>query len=421
MMKGYRFLALILSMIMIAGVISGCAPNMEDVVATVDGRPIYRWYYNLYLDKQLALHRQVTGVDYTRSENAEEYTKLKEILLDDLIGEAAALNKAEAAGFGTLSADEQSEIEQQYVEFYKQNIEAFMAQYGTDEQALRKAETDYNNWLKDNYLTPERIKENQRNSMILDKYYASISEYGEVSDEEIQEEYDAMLTKQTTENEKTNNAFFGDTPQSITVFYPEGYIEARIMTIPFATKDVGMINDASEAATNLASTVLGLITSSGEEADETKRKQADLDKALKAYSAALETGYSHIQSIADEAYAKLQSGKDWFEVVKETLPDDKNIDYYICPTSTNVDENVRDAAMELKNPGEYSSVIRTSEGLVVVYYVKSIEARTVPLEEVRDQIATSIKTLHTVNETSQIRMESAQQAENVVKYLDKLK
>lgn len=424
-MKKTKLLALVLAAAMIMGIFAGCSSNSDDVLATVGNQTVYRWYYQLYLNQSLEQYRQYTGVDLTRQEYAEQYASYKETLLEDLVGEAAALQKAIDEGYGELTAADEAEIDADYEEYYQQQIQSYMAEYGTDDAGRRKAEEAFDQWMKKNNLTPERIMTYiVRKEHILDKYYQSITAYGEVTEEEIQEAYDSYLETQKNGCEE-DPAYFGDNSPAVIVYYPEGYVRTKIMTIPFNTKDQTTIGEAAQAFQSAAAAVLSALEEAENDAENAvvKRKQNDMEKALNAYNNSVEKGYSNIMSAAEDVVARLDAGEAWSDVVADVLPDDFQSDWYISKDTTSVEETIRDAALELTEEGSHSDILKTGSGLTIVELEEFVEARTVPVEEVSEQIANLIRSSRTFSESTRIRLECVQEAEAkglVTRYLDRL-
>lgn len=424
-MKKTKLLALVLVVAMIVGIAAGCSTNMDDILATVGDQTVYRWYYQLYLNQSLDQYRQFTGIDMTRSEYAEQYASYKETLLEDLIGEAAALQKAIDLGYGELTAVEEAEIDADYEEYYQQQIQAYMAEYGTDDAGRRKAEERFDQWMKENNLTPERIMTYiVRKEHILDKYYQDITAYGEVTDEEIQESYNTYLETQKTNCEE-DPAYFGDNAQAVIVYYPEGYIRTKIMTIPFTTKDTTTISEAAQAFQTAASAVLSALEEANgdENSAIVKRKQSDMEKALEAYNNSLAKGYANLQSEAEDVIARLDAGETWEHVVSDILPDDMQSDWYISEDTTAVEAVICEAALALTEEGSHSGIIESGSGLTIVKLEEFVEARTVPMEEVSEQIANLIRSNRTFTESTRIRLECVQEFEAqglITRYLDKL-
>lgn len=424
-MKKTKVIALVLAVAMIMGIFAGCSSDSDDVLATVGDQSVYRWYYQLYLNQSLDQYKQFTGIDLTRPEYAEQFETYKVTRLEDLIGEAAALQKAIDLGYGELTAEEEAKIDSDYEAYYQQQIEAYMAEYGTDDAGRRKAEDQFDKWMKENNLTPERIMTYiVRKEHILAKYYQDITAYGEVTDAEIQAEYDTYLETQKT-NCEADPAYFGDNAQAVIVYYPEGYVRVKIMTIPFGSKDLVTIGESAQAFQTAASAVLAAMEEAGGDTESAvvKRKQSDMEKALEAYNNSLQKGYEGIKESAESVIARLDAGEAWEDVFAEILPGTMQSDWYICKDSTAYEANVRDAALALTEEGSHSEILETAEGLTIVKLEEFVEARTVPVEEVSEKIASLIRGNRTFNESTLIRMECVKEFDEkgmITRYLEKL-
>lgn len=408
-----------MALLLLVGMFAGCSQNMNDALATVDGRPIYRWYYQIYLDKQRAFYQQLTGIDLTRPEYIDQYKDYKKSRLEDLIGMAAALNKAEELGFGKLTAEQEAALDTEYERNYQQTIESYMQQYGTDASARRKAEQDYDNWLKQMNLTADRIRQDNRDNYVLDQYYASVTEYGEVTDEEIQKQYDSLLNTQKTEIDK-DPVYLSKHSGGVLVYFPEGYVRVHLIEIPFGEQSANTVKSAGNAMSNAAMAAVNAISTSGEDSADAKNKQAALEKAMNAYNSSLEKGYQELQSKADSALARLDAGESFDAVYADLFPNMSPKDYYLCDKSDVVDAAIIADALKLVAPGEHSGVIKTGSGLCIASLIEKVQARTVPVAQVRDMIASEIQSSRTFSEATKIRLQCVAEAKEIVRHLDKL-
>lgn len=400
--------------------VSGCANNENEVLAMVRDKPIERWYYELYVQQKLNLYQQYTGVDLTRPEYAEELKQHKINWLEDLIGEAASLCKAEDMGFGNLSPEEEAKLDNKYKTDYQQNVAAYMAKYGTDEAARRKAENEYDAWLKKNNLTSERIMKNERDLYIINKYFESLSSGSEITDEEIKAEYDDLLSTQKAACDE-DVSWFGDNPQVITVYYPEGYVNISRLIIPFREADYTKLTQSGSAAQAALVSLNKAVEEEGNDSPAAKRMQRDFEKAMSAYNNMLEKAYENIRPLADNAISMLDSGKSPESIAEELGQGISVSKSNVCEKTTSLNGEMVKAVMELDAVGKHTDVIRSEEGLSIAALNEFIQARTVTLEEISDKIRDNLLTMRAITESRLFKIDCISEYEDeIVRYLDKL-
>jgi hypothetical protein len=410
----------IAALILLSVSLAGCAKNENEVLAMVRDKPIERWYYDLYVEQKLNQYQQYTGIDLTRPENAEDLAKYKKNWLEDLVGEAAALCKAEDLGFGSLTAEEEAELDNKYKTEYQQNVEAYMAKYGTDEAARRKAENEYDAWLKKNNLTTERIMKNDRDIYVVNKYFLSLNEGKEISDEEIKTEYDNLLQTQKSACDE-DIGWFGDNPQVIPVYFPEGYVKVSRLQIPFKSADQTVLSQSGSAVQSAMTSLASAMAEDGEDSATAKRFQSDFDKAMTAYNNMLEKAYSNIQPLAEEADSMLKSGSTLEEAAEKLGSGITVSRSSVCEKTASIDPEMVKAIMGIGSAGESTGIVRMADGLGISVLDEFIEARTVPLEEVSGKIKDNMLAMRSVTETEMLRVQCTKEYENeIVRYLDKL-
>lgn len=149
------------SVVILAGLflipfIGGCAKP----AATVDGKGISKEKVDLHLKERLSEHKlQNASVDQK---------KMKDAILQELIGEQLAFNEAAAKGIKITDAELDKEIDM-----------------------LRKklGEEQYQKALKDKGLTPESFRNRLREKMILTTFMESFVKTDDITDQELRDVY----------------------------------------------------------------------------------------------------------------------------------------------------------------------------------------------------------------------------------------
>ena len=223
-----------------------------------------------------------------------------------------------------------------------------------------------------------------------------------VSDEEIQTHYDDLLAKQKEayatapegylEDEENFEKFGGDP----VLVVPEGYVRVRTITIsPAEALDEGFETLKTEL-TALESEYGKLSLDSAlknpvrltEIVKEYAEKKAESDKLYEEYIAAA-------KEKAGKAYAALQGGKSFSDVMQEFGEDDVYTTYPIFATegllmqkgvaSSTWDQKLVDAVGKLQ-PGQYTDLIQLEDMFYICELVGDEEVVEKPLSDVKDSI-----------------------------------
>lgn len=423
-MKGKRLLGMALALIMALGAFTGCAENNldEEVVAVVGDTPIYKWYYQAHLTKQLALYKTYYGKDLTQPEYKSELKEYKENRLTDLVGEFALRDLAKKKGLYDLTAEQEAQIDQNYLDFYNQNMQGFLTQYGSDDEGRRKAEQAYVDWLASSSLTPERVRETMVDEIVLEQLYKELAANPEITEEALRAYYDEQLNTQKTEVEKDIKWLGTNKPDPI-LFAPEGYVETVRLALDFTQKQVESLQLTANTVSATTSAYHSELGSRGPDAPATKLKQEAMETALKAFNETLARCYQERAADMQPILEELRGGADFIETMQKKSEDDHLINYYVCAESDHVEESYREAALKLENPGDISDVVELEEGICIIQLVEKIQPGAQAYEDVKEQLRVNMLSNQRLNMTFQLKEEYAKKAmeDNIVQlYLDKL-
>ena len=192
-MKGKKVLALMLLAVMLLSLVAGCAQKPDDILGMVGETPIYRWNFEAYLDRQVELYQEYYGVDMRAPENKATYEKYKVERLNDLVGEAALKEEARVRGLYNLTAEQEAEIENRFMQYYETSIFTLMLDYGANDEGRRQAEKAFDEMLKESSLTTDRVRAMYRDSYVIELLAEATGAYLDVSEEEVQLSYDQLL------------------------------------------------------------------------------------------------------------------------------------------------------------------------------------------------------------------------------------
>lgn len=419
-MNVIKRVALLLALLLVLTALSACQQDMDEAVATVDGRDIPRWYYLLYLNQQIELYKQILGKDMNSPDYASELPQFKANVLEELIGQAAALNKAYAAGCGDLTAQELAELEAKYQADYKANVDALMAEYGTDENARRKAELAYDERLRSLNLTPERYMESMKNELILSKYYNLVADTSEITDEDVQKHYEEQLQKQMDACKEDITSFGSETPYPI-LYYPEGYVKIRALEVGFITSDTGRLSDAYVAYETAHTNYVNAVLTKGPDSTAAKNAEKTLEKTRDHYNRVLTVTRENLSKKYADAIAALNSGMSFDELKANYFPDAVEKEYYVCEGATHIAADAVTAALAMTEIGQTAGPVDTDTGFMILALAEKVEPRTVELDdELKESIRKNLAASQAASHGVYIREQCKAEAVEIIRYTDRL-
>lgn len=390
---------------------------------------------NEYLDlfNEVADYYYTYGYDITATD--EDLESYKSIITNALIEENMLLYQASELGLDQLTDEQLAEIEDTYQEditsifdYYTQlaknevkdpnDLEAInelVEQYIVDEAEyyLGAGAT------KEEYF--EYLEQSAHDQYVVNLLKEYVTADIVISDESITEEYDYVLTDPETgdkfyyadypeayRSEQENYELTGTLSDGTTtippLYIPEGY--SRILHI-YTTSDA----EFSEEYTQNIATMTKLESeygklalkdaASGTNANANRIKEIlDEYRELKAANdAEYQEHMADARAKIEEAYAKLQNGEAFSDVMVEYTEDSIIMSndvlsasgrliapsYYSEQDTDDFSDEVKAAFSEL-NIGEYSSIIEDDSGFHIIYYLSDVTPGIVPMEDVKDAI-----------------------------------
>ena len=382
--------------------LAGCNMVIKDeekasqvVVAKVGETEITRAQVDAEYDVLLASYASY-GLS-TSDIDADTERSFKESILDDMVAyETMVQNAPDGLGVAALTDDELKEIDDQiestiksYEEYLTENAEG-----DTDEEKQQYVEESLAQ-VKETLGYDSGVMKNQQiRSTYLQKVNDAIGENNTPSDEEIQTKYDSMLSEQKEAVTEDMSAFSDYAGQDNQVYIPAGvhYVQNLLIEIPSdARTEISQIEDETE---------------------KEQRKQEELAK---------------IKDEADEALKKAQAdGADFAKLLDEYSDDPGSTSeptrtegYAVWEGNTTYVSEFTDAAMALTKTGEISGLVESDYGYHILRLVKVTEEGSVPLEDVKETIKTTL-TEEYISSEYDSKLEEYKKASNVTEYKDKL-
>lgn len=270
------------------------------------------------------------------------------------------------------------------------------------------------------YGTKDALLESKKAEAVYQKLKDTVVADVAVTDEEVQNEYNAGVTT-AMENYGTNLPAYGQAVRAgSTVYYvPAGYRYVKNLLVLLDEEDSTAISDLStqlsDANTQLTSVNTAMAALPEDATTDTEdqaasreglvTQKAELEAKVADLSAQLtqrqDAAYAKKQPIIDEVLAKLAAGESFDALVEQYGEDTgmkaspaKEQGYLVCQGDTQYVTEFTTAAMQLAKVGDVSAApVRTSYGLHLLQYASDVTPGAVPLDdlcaEVSEQLLTS--------------------------------
>lgn len=363
-MKYYRYITLLIVMIMSLAWIAGCGLVKVDpekdrrrVVAEVDGDKILKGEF-LDLYNQQKVYWGITE-DIEKSEQYKDFIEeMKKDILEQLVERQLVKNKAKESGFDvndgyTEKAREDLEAQiKQYAEFLKKQGE----EEKTDEEYYREAREVWEGQLTSLGISEEEYIEMLADDLMLIEFSEKMLEDVEVTDEDIQAYYLDNLMKQKEDPTLIQTA-------EVQLYRPPGMVRIKHITLPLPSSEQDEYNR--------------LVQEEGQE---------EADKYLKEKLEA-------IKPKAQEVYEKAIAGES-FESLIETYGDDttaynKDEGYVIYEGSGMFIDEIEKAILEMKE-NEISQPLESPYGYHIIKLYKILPEEEFSIEDKKEEIKTVI-------------------------------
>ena len=346
---------------------------------------------------------------------------VREQTISTLVDRAVQEQKAAEIGIDVFTSDELMALQEEVDTTYNSYLESVKTSYFSDTELADEALDEAIAELMDNLGYPRRedMLEEARKKGVLEKLKADAVKDVQVTDEEIQADYEEKVTSEKASYEGNLPAYGTAVMQNTTVYYhPAGYRYIKNLLVKFTDEDSATISDLEDQIrekntelTNLATSLAGLPedTASDTELEAANRKEwtaekNQLDMEIADLAGMLdhmkETAYGSVQAAIDEILAKLSEGADFDVLMEEYGQDDgmktspaKEEGYLVCEGDNRWVSEFTDASMALEKIGDVSPAVRTSFGIHLLKYASDLAEGAVPLEEIRAVIEEEI--LHT--------------------------
>ena len=455
MNKRFALVALLLAMVML---LSGCNLIGHDeeldgaqVVAKVNGTELTKAEWEAYRDYLASYYQQYYqqyfGVSMQPTE--DDVKAYGDAALEQMIENVVLQDKMKEFGFEPLPEEDATDVES-YAEsmfsFYKQMIRyqnypdletveeeaERLASATPDEATPDEAKATVTNAELDEMLTNDLTSmgytrdyfvQNQTASVQREKIREKAAEGVEVTDEQVQEEFDKRVATQKESYDANPAAYVTAENNGTTNYYaPEGYRGVKNLLIRFSTEKQNEIKELNSAITSASKTLSdaqkqldtlnGTDTAEYDEESKASHEQeiAALNETIATAQATLDESNAKLETVTAEAYdeilataqdvlARAQAGEDFDALLEEYGQDtgmknepNKSRGYLVCEGLSIYEQSFQDAAMALAKVGDVSAeLVKTSYGYHILQYATDVTPGAVELtEEIKSDIYNSL-------------------------------
>lgn len=395
-MKKVRVLPLILALLMMATM--AFAEGTDDPIVIKAGDievPLSKAQetYDYYIDQYIQLYAE-NSIVFTAEDADEVLLAVMELLEQNAILDG----KVAEYGLGEITEQDKADLYAETEAYYNEQMVAYAASVGlTVEQAEELVAAEG--------ITVDSLYESQLEYVPYNRLMEAILGDIEVTDEEIQAEYDAYVEadKDAFETDVATYEMYTNYYGAEDIYYtPTGYryIKHILLAMPddISAEMLDLETDmkAVQTAISTLDTELYALENVDEDAEEEPRTaeeiQADLDEQQAKYDA-LDAAYEQareqilpsLKPILDEINAKLEAGED-FDAAIEAYNTDPGMlstpeGYKVHKDSIVWDTTFRDTAMALAGVGDVAEPVLTQFGVHIIKYVGDVEGGGVPLSE----------------------------------------
>ena len=343
--------------------------DLQQVVASVNGVEItkadvmavyhtYRYYYGLTDENELT----------------DQYSSSRKTLLDNVYTTLIEYELIQQYA-GELTSVELTEEMKQAIEEEKQQTIASIESGATtvaqdlakkdpqmDQEAARKKRIEER--LLYRGISTGEFEKARAYEVVIDAVRKALSAEYEPTEKAIENYYETYLSMQKTYTEGDLSYYDYYTSESVNLYMPAGfrYVKNLLISIP---------EDVREEISALRK--------------EDKDEEAD---ALRDQELA------KLEEKAQQIYARIQNGESYEALLAEFGKDpgmkegaaNAETGYRIYAGTSSYEENFKEAAMALENPGDISAPVASDYGYYIIKYQGDSVAQEVPLEEVKDKI-----------------------------------
>lgn len=423
MNKWLKLMALLTALLMLAGcnlIATDPVLDAQQVVAKVGDTEITKGEWleqteNVLYNNQLMYYYYGLSYDVTDSQAIAD---ARSTAIDNMITSEVLKQKAAAEGLDVLSEEEQAQVEENVQSDWSSYLDSYTTLYFSDSELEgEELENAVIARMEQDGITQEALREMYTDEIVDDHLYQFAIEGVEVTDDEVQMEYDGLVLDQQGTLDTTPTLYQSYVSNGTDIYYvPEGYRGIKQILIALDDEQASEISELQSTLTANETALEDLRTQldelqNPEEGEETTATPGEIEAStaqiesqiaqLEEENATAQTqldelqtqAYAQIEATASEALEKAQAGEDFDELIATYGEDDgmtqepyASQGYPVCEGLTAYVTEFQDAAMALEKVGDISGLVKTSYGYHILQYAQDIPSGPVAYETVEEDL-----------------------------------
>lgn len=423
MNKWLKLMALLTALLMLAGcnlIATDPVLDAQQVVAKVGDTEITKaeWLAqteNVLYNNQLMYYYYGLSYDVTDSQAIAD---ARSTAIDNMITSEVLKQKAAAEGLDVLSEEEQAQVEENVQSDWSSYLDSYTTLYFSDSELEgEELENAVIARMGEDGITQDALRAMYTDDIISDHLYQFAIEGVEVTDDEVQMEYDGLVLDQQGTLDTTPTLYQSYVSNGTDIYYvPEGYRGIKQILIALDEDQANEISELQSTITTNDTALEDLRTqldelqnpvegeeptaTPGEIEASTEQVETQIAQLVEENATAqtqldeLQTqAYAQIETTASEALEKAQAGEDFDELIATYGEDDgmkeepyASQGYPVCEGLTAYVTEFQDAAMALEKVGDISGLVKTSYGYHILQYAQDIPSGPVAYETVEEDL-----------------------------------
>lgn len=423
MNKWLKLMALLTALLMLAGcnlIATDPVLDAQQVVAKVGDTEITKGEWleqteNVLYNNQLMYYYYGLSYDVTDSQAIAD---ARSTAIDNMITSEVLKQKAAAEGLDVLSEEEQAQVEENVQSDWSSYLDSYTTLYFSDSELEgEELENAVIARMGEDGITQDALREMYTDEIVDDHLYQFAIEGVEVTDDEVQMEYDGLVLDQQGTLDTTPTLYQSYVSNGTDIYYvPEGYRGIKQILIALDDEQASEISALQSTITTNDTALEDLRTqldelqnpvegeeptaTPGEIEASTEQVETQIAQLVEENATAqtqldeLQTqAYAQIEATASEALEKAQAGEDFDELIATYGEDDgmtqepyASQGYPVCEGLTAYVTEFQDAAMALEKVGDISGLVKTSYGYHILQYAQDIPSGPVAYETVEEDL-----------------------------------
>ncbi len=333
--------------------------------------------------------------------------QIKQDILENLVQHGVLHAKAAELGLDQIDDDTRAELEAQAQSTYDTYVENYKSYFASEDASDEDARAQTIAAMDQYGITVEALTEQTIESYLDEQLYNHVTEGVEVTDDEVQAKYDAMVAEAEEDyaNDYTYNTARNSGTDTI-AWNPEGYRAVKHVLIKFDDEQAKQYSDLQSTLSSLNAELDALDAPAEEteeaaddeeaaepEETEAPRSREEIQADIGNIAKETEALYSQLLPQAQQVIDEFEAGADFDSLIEKynadpgmtTEPTATN-GYAVSADSTTWDPAFTEGAMAIESVGQISSPVYGQNGIHVIYYMSDITPGPVAFEDIADAV-----------------------------------